>query len=148
MADVSNLDFRYSPIKTLQVGDFDGLTGLQRLSLRGTRLTTLPEGVFDSLTYYMAYLRLNDNHLTALPEGVFDSLTNLEYLNLTGNYLVGLTRNDPLFAGLPNGVDLQLGGQTEVNAGLKPWMLYEGFRLGQEKRDNAGSDQGPRPPSH
>ena len=74
-------------VTTLQGGDFAGLTGLQDL-------------------------QLNNNQLTTLPEGVFDSLTSLQALRLQNNLLVGLTRNDPLFAVFSKEVDIRLDGQT------------------------------------
>ena len=43
-------------------------------------------------------LSLYGNELTTLPVGVFDGLTNLQELDLRKNHLVGLTRDDPLFA--------------------------------------------------
>ena len=102
------LNLEGKQLTTLKAGDFDDLTGLQWLNLSNNQLTTLPEGVFDGLTN-LQELRLHNNQLTALPEGVFDDLTKLEYLDLRGSYLVGLTPNDPLFAGLPSEVELHLG---------------------------------------
>ena len=75
------------------------------------QITTLRAGDFDDLTN-LESLSLYDNQLTALPDGVFDGLTSLQWPGLENNYLVGLTRNDPLFAGLPNEVELRLDGQT------------------------------------
>ena len=102
---------------TLQAGDFDGLTGLHMLGLSGhlseggNQLTTLPAGVFDGLTG-LRRLDLEGNALTTLPAGVFDGLTNLQRLDLSGNRnLARLTRKDPLFAGLPSGVIVVLGGE-------------------------------------
>ena len=48
-----------------------------------------------------------------MPEGVFDDLANLGELNLSNNHLVGLTRDDPLFAGFPDGVAVNLDGQAD-----------------------------------
>ena len=96
---------------TLPDGVFDGLTSLQSLRLHENELTTLPDGVFDSLTG-LRELWLNDNQLRTLPDGVFDGLTRLEWLDLQNNHLVGLTRNDPLFAELRSYANVLLGGQT------------------------------------
>ena len=87
LASVSFMQLADQHLTTLQAGDFNGLTSLQILGL-------------------------GSNQLTALPEGVFNGLTSLQYLELQENHLVGLTENDPLFARLPNGVDLYLRGQT------------------------------------
>ena len=96
----------------LPAGLFDGLTSLQHLHLYHNQLAELPAGLFDGLTS-LEGLSLNDNHLSALPAGLFDGLTSLKVLDLSNNHLVDLTPNDPVFAGLPSGVDLRLGGQTE-----------------------------------
>ena len=98
-------------LTALPDGVFDGLGDLQYLQLDGNRLTALPAGVFDGLTSLLE-LWLSYNQLSALPDGVFDGLINLEFLDLQTNHLVGLAPNDPLFAGLPNGVRLFLDGQT------------------------------------
>ena len=97
---------------TLPAGVFDGLTRLRLLDLGENRLTTLPDGVFDELTR-LEHLWLSENQLTTLPAGVFDELTSLRWLSLESNHLVGLTRDDPLFAGLSSGVVVRLSGQTE-----------------------------------
>ena len=99
---------------------FDNLAGLQTLSLQSNQLTALPDGVFDGLTSELHNLNLGDNQLTALPDGMFDGLTGLRTLHLNDNHLVGLTRNDPLFAGLYSGLDLALGGQTEAPGTPEP----------------------------
>ena len=44
---------------------------------------------------------------------MFDELTSLQRLSLESNHLVGLTRDDPLFAGLSSNVSIFLSGQTE-----------------------------------
>ena len=111
--EVTKLNLRSKQLTTIRAGDFDGLAYLQELNLYGNQLTALPAGVFDDLTRLLR-LYLSENRLTTLPAGVFDRLTGLQVLSLQGNHLVGLTENDPLFARLPSGVDLELGGQTEA----------------------------------
>ena len=101
-----------SPLTTLPDGIFDGLTSLRTLSLQDNKLT-LQAGLFDRLTR-LRTLSLVRNQLTTLPAGIFDSLTSLQYLNLQENHLVGLTRNDPLFARLPSGVQVELDRQTQA----------------------------------
>ena len=56
---------------------------------------------------------------------MFDGLTSLGQLDLRDNRLVGLTRNDALFAGLSSEVDVLLDGQTAAVrlAAAVPWML-------------------------
>ena len=105
------LDLSHNALTTLPAGVFDGLTNLQELYLGYNQLETLPAGVFDGLTG-LRRLDLEGNALTTLPAGVFDGLTNLQRLDLSGNRnLARLTRKDPLFAGLPSGVIVVLGGE-------------------------------------
>ena len=97
-------------LTSLPVGVFKGLANLQDLGLSGNQLTTLPEGVFEGLANLQT-LSLYDNQLTALPVGVFDGLNSLQSLDLGWNRLVGLTRNDPVFAAFSSDVDIELGSQ-------------------------------------
>ena len=71
-------------ITALAAGDFDGLTALTELDLRGNDLASLPAGVFDELTA-LTELDLRSNDLSTLPAGVFEELTALTYLNLYNN---------------------------------------------------------------
>ena len=58
--------------------------------------------------------------MTALPVGVFDGLVGLQSLYLQDNHLVGLTRDDPVFAALSSGVRVFLENQTEPPDTLEP----------------------------
>ena len=113
LTSLQRLDLYGNLFTALPAGLFDRLTSLQELSLEDNRLTTLPAGVFDNLAN-LRDLYLHGNGLTALPSGVFNSLTRLQALWLNDNHLVGLTRSNPLFANLPDGVSVQLDGQTEA----------------------------------
>ena len=73
----------------LRAWDFEGLSGLTSLQLRGTGLTALPAGVFDDLTA-LTSLTLSGNALTALPPGIFDKNTALRNLALAINSLTAL----------------------------------------------------------
>ena len=119
LTNLRTLSLSHNQLATLPAGVFNGLTRLEELRLSYNELTALPAGVFDGLTN-LQHLWLNDNQLATLPAGVFDSLTNLSTLELTANHLVGLSRNDSLFAKLPSGVDLELDFQTEAPDGLEP----------------------------
>ena len=98
-------------LTSLPAGVFDGLDSLEGLYLNENRLTSLPAGVFDELDN-LQHLYLNENWLSALPAGVFDELDNLQRLYLHGNHLVGLTRDDRVFAGFSSDVDIRLHDQT------------------------------------
>ena len=104
-----------NPLIALKAGDFDGLYVLTSLDLSHNRLTTLPNGVFDSLN--VAHLDLSRNRLTTLPNGAFDSLTvgsldlsrnrlttlpNSVFDGMTG--LQNLNLNHNQLTALPNGV--------------------------------------------
>ena len=56
---------------------------------------------------------LGYNQLTTLPEGSFAGLGNLQSLDLQGNHLMGLTKDDPLFSGLMASIDLRYQSETE-----------------------------------
>ena len=76
------------PLDSVKVGDFDGLTALTELGLR-TRLTSLPDGLFDDLSNVttMEWIDLN---LSTLPPGVFDSFVNLTTLVMEARSLSSL----------------------------------------------------------
>ena len=74
---------------SLNSGDFAGLSGLTKLVLSDTQVTTLPEEIFSGLTG-IEWLELTFNKLTALPEDLFDGLTNLQVLHLYQNKITAL----------------------------------------------------------
>ena len=84
-------------IKSLQPGDFSGLTALETLELDGNELTSLPDGVFSGLTA-LNTLYLYGNELSSLPARVFSDLTALNELRLDGNELSSLPAG--VFSGL------------------------------------------------
>ncbi len=86
LAGVTALDLSHAGIKSLQPGDFSGLTALTDLDLNTNELSLLPAGVFSSLTA-LTDLDLNTNELSLLPAGVFSSLTALTDLDLNTNEL-------------------------------------------------------------
>ena len=70
----------------LKAGDFEGLTGVETLTMQGNALTALPAGIFDDLGMVME-LGLNHNALAegGLPDRVFETLTRLHTLYLGNN---------------------------------------------------------------
>ena len=113
-------------LTALQVGDFEGLNGLQILDLTRNLLATLPDGVFDGLSN-LQELDLLANQLTALPDSVFDELDNLQSLGLGGNRLTTLP--DGVFDGLSNlqELDLLANKLTEL-----PDSVFDGLDSLQE----------------
>ncbi len=85
-------------IRSLQSGDFAGLTGLEYLSLHNNnrrsdgRTLTLPADIFDGLTS-LGELDLGRNVIPSLPTGVFDDLTALTVLNLAGCDIASMPAN-------------------------------------------------------
>ena len=85
LALITSLHLSEAGIIYLASGDFTGLLALVELDLSRNRpLTTLPDGVFDSLSA-LERLDLGFNDFTTLPAGVFDGLSALEDLNLSSN---------------------------------------------------------------
>ncbi len=76
-------------IPELRQGDFQGLSGLERLTLAGVGLADVPDGVFSDLAGLQT-LRLENNRLALLPERVFSGLSSLGSLSLAGNRLTEL----------------------------------------------------------
>ena len=76
----------------MKAGDFDGLTGLERLDLTGNSLSSLPENIFSDLIS-LRTLDLTDNSLSSLPKNIFSDLISLRILDLTGNSLSSLAEN-------------------------------------------------------
>ena len=85
------------PVLTLRVGDFQGLTNLLALSVRGYALTPLPAGIFEGLSR-LEVLGIANNDMTHLPAGIFGGLSRLYYLRLAGNTLSSLPAG--IFEGL------------------------------------------------
>ncbi|KAI6689528.1 hypothetical protein NL676_026356 [Syzygium grande] len=57
---------------------------LETLFVRGTEVTVLPSGFFDSMTARLTVLNMSENkHIKSFPEGICN-LINLQYLNLSG----------------------------------------------------------------
>ena len=90
LAAISSLDLSSESIRSLQDGDFDGLTGLTSLDLSSNTLLNLPADIFTDLDR-LTELHMNNNLLSSLPTGIFDNLTNLTDLNLASNFLSSLS---------------------------------------------------------
>ena len=86
-----------SNISTLQVQDFNGLSGLKSLWLNNNSLRNLPEGIFNGLGS-LEHLWLHGNLLSTLPAGLFSGLSSLRTLHLFNNSLSDLPEG--IFSGL------------------------------------------------
>ena len=122
------------PPNTIRVGDFAGLTNLQRLNLINLGLSDLPAGVFSNLSG-VTFMSLLGNRLTTLVPGIFEGLLSLEALQLTANPYTEL--GSWSFAGLPSlkALELRLTPLTELPADLfseiptLTWLSLQSNRL-------------------
>ena len=89
----------HEDLRSLDAGDFQGLTGLSRLYIHGNALTSLPAGVFSGLSN-LTHLDFSENSLTYLPRDIFAGLFDLESLKFNGNNLDSLPSS--IFAGIEN----------------------------------------------
>ena len=101
------LSINSASVRSLQAGDFSGLTGLQGLELRGNTLTNLPTGILGDLTS-LTSLDLGGNDLASVSGSGLDGLTSLQVLRLNGNKLTGLPAN--LLSKLTALTELNLSG--------------------------------------
>ena len=117
LSGLERLTLDYNGLTELSPDVFDGLSNLRFLNLDDNALTELPDGVFDGLSS-LERLTLWRNALTELPDGVFDDLSGLEWLRLEGNALTELP--DGVFDGLSSLEQLQLEGNalTELPDGV------------------------------
>ncbi len=114
-------------LATVDAAAFAGIPDLTGLDLnRNSTLTTLPDGVFDSLRE-LRLLNLANNSLTTLEATTFDGLTNLTSLNLAGNQITTLPTG--VFGMMPDLATLSLAGNRlgslSGNTFLKQTELME-----------------------
>ena len=89
--DLTGLDLNRNPtLTTLPDGVFDSLLELRLLNLGDNGLTSLSSNLFGNLTSLFWGLNLANNSLTSLPANTFDSLTELTTLSLAGNQISSL----------------------------------------------------------
>lgn len=119
LARLAALIMRDSNIKTLRVGDFAGLTGLQQLWLDRNQLRSLPPGIFAGLNNVDEIL-LGSNQIDSLPPDIFDGLSTLRRLFLKGNRLTRLPAG--IFADLPSLETLRL--DTNELTTLPPGIFH------------------------
>ena len=89
LAQIDYLNLQWLGLRSLEAGDFEGMSGLQAIDLGYNQLTELPEKIFENLSNLQT-LSLNANELTGLPERAFAGLPGLQTLNLRDNALTGL----------------------------------------------------------
>ena len=80
----SNLGLTYNAIETLHPDAFDGLIGVETISLRSNAIEALHPDTFDGLSA-LKILSLTANHIKTLEDGVFQDLDALVRLSLAYN---------------------------------------------------------------
>ena len=111
LAQIDYLNLQRLGLRSLEAGDFEGLSGLLELDLGYNQLTEWPEKAFEGLSN-LRTLSLDENELTELPESAFAGLSGLENLSLRDNALTGLP--DAVFEGLSNLSSLDVGNNRIV----------------------------------
>ena len=76
-------------LHTLELGAFNGLSGLKVLGMHDDNFTTLPAGIFEDLQN-LTSLNLMYNKIERLPVGVFDGLESIQEIFLHDNNLTKL----------------------------------------------------------
>ena len=99
------LDLSNNNLTTLREGMFDSLKELKKINLSFNDFGSLPKGIFDKCIN-LESIDLFHNKLTSLPRGIFDNLVNLKYLYIPSNELTSLP--DGIFDKLVNLKDLNL----------------------------------------
>ena len=99
-------------LQKIDLGAFNGLTNLKRLSIRGNEISQIISGTFEKMSN-LEYLDLACNSLERLDVGFFTGLINLQIVLLTKNKLQYL--HPDTFVGLPKLQSLYLS----KNAGLQ-----------------------------
>jgi Leucine-rich repeat (LRR) protein len=107
LAKITELNLAGRGISSLKAGDFDGLTGLQFLSLESNYLTQLPDGIFRDLLQLQS-LGLSTNDLTKIATDTFKGMTRLTHLSIEENRLETVPRQ--ALNNLPQLINLELNG--------------------------------------
>lgn len=100
-----HLSFIENEITRIERGGFDGLSNLEGLILNKNAITNIDSGDFDGLSK-LVQLGLNDNEIASIESGDFDGLSNLRTLDLTWNEITSIERGD--FDGLTQLTSLYL----------------------------------------
>jgi Leucine-rich repeat (LRR) protein len=73
-------------IRKIELGAFNGLTKLTKLSMEGNEISEIIPGTFEKISR-LEYLDLNYNTIEHLEVDVFSGLLNLKYIDMKGNQL-------------------------------------------------------------
>ena len=92
LTSIQELDASGTGLRTLQAGDFNGMTGLTTLWLSQNLLSSVPATIFSGLTA-LEWIQLGYNQLNSLDRLTFNGLTNLENIYLRNNRLSSLDKD-------------------------------------------------------
>lgn len=79
--NIEALEFDFTGLTEISSEDFDGLSQLKELILRGNKIHTIPEGLFEELPH-LRTIDLSDNPIRHIGHNTFASLRELTKLSL------------------------------------------------------------------
>lgn len=85
-------DLAVYSLETLSLGDFDGLSGLNSLSLEGSQLMSIPSNIFDPLVS-LKELSVDNIGALTLPSNLLNNLINLSTFRWANGFLAGLPKD-------------------------------------------------------
>jgi Leucine-rich repeat (LRR) protein len=86
LVDLQMIHADFCQLRKIELGAFNGLTILMRLSVRGNLIGEILPGTFEKISR-LEYLHLEHNIIQHLGSDVFSGLVNLKYIGLEGNKL-------------------------------------------------------------
>jgi Leucine-rich repeat (LRR) protein len=98
LVELGTIEADFCNIKKIEVGAFNGLPKLKRLSMHSNQISEILPGTFEK-NVRLDYLNLANNRIEHLEVDVFYGLVNLDSINFQGNNLQYL--NPDTFLGLP-----------------------------------------------
>ena len=130
---------------SLRANLFNALTELETLWVHHSRITSIPENVFDQLSNLKKLAIFNNDRLDVLPDDVFNPLRKLEWLSLARNNISSL--NPQIFAelNLTKLISIRGNGITDLPNGifssfpdLPCIILGEGFEYSAQNLEDWG----------
>jgi hypothetical protein len=99
LTELEYLYVDYCGLETIELGAFNGLTKLTRLSMKENKISEIIPRTFENMSR-LEKLELTLNRLKHLEVDIFSGLINLKHIDLYGNKLQHL--HPDMFVGLPN----------------------------------------------
>jgi len=118
---ISYLNLSYLGLTSLPEGVFSSLSNLEELDLTGNQISILSDKAFEGLSG-LTDLNLSNNQIITLPDKAFGGLSGLRNLNLAINQISILS--DKAFEGLSGLTDLNLSDNQIITL---PDKVFEGL---------------------